>query len=852
MPGEGSVFRRASDGAWLAQLSSGPRGHRSYQTRSARTKADARRRLEEMKADRRAGLDLSKLSLGVYLRLWLDESAKLTVSANTLRGYEDVLIHLEPIAGIPLTKLTAEDIEACANRMVTHRSNAKSQQPASPKTVRNAQVMLRRALGQAELRGHVRRNVAKLVPLRRVPRSSVAALTPERAGQILRAIADDRLEAAYALAFAGLRSSEILGIARSDLDLDKRTLTVRYQIAGSGRTATRVATKTAASAATIPLPDFAIDRLRAHLGRLADERPFAPIGDFLVFVTPKGLPINGSWFTKHFQALLLTAGLPTMRLHDMRHGAASLLVDAGAHPRVAQELLRHAPGSKVTMERYAHVTAAQQRQAADLLDEMLTRAAPESVTESVTHAADAVIGSRPEEAEVVDPLGETGSGGRTRTYDQAVTGTGKSTWLLLILFGAGLILYLIGKFMRHLSFMETLTRGTIHIDIRAVFTLIIVLVALAESLGTEIILGSFLAGVLISLLSPDPQMVSKLDSFGYGFLIPVFFVMVGVNLNLREVFSSPTALMLVPLLFAAFFIAKLIPVLILKKWYDWRTVMSIGFLISAKLTLVIAAAKIGQRLHIIDNVVASAVIFVGVLSCIVGPVVFKKFYPIDIGDEKKQVVFVGANQLTLPISVELDTDKYQTFLFHKRKDNNTEDLLKNQNRNSFKVEEIPDYEVSTLEGLRVFDGDVIIIATGDDDTNAKVARAARNYGAERVIARIESPEMAEELEKDDIRTYSSFFSTKTVLKSLIQTPHMINILTREETGMTEIEMNNAEFNGTELRAFPFMGDTIIVRIFREEDSIVPHGDTRLKMGDRLIVTGSHEHIDRMSETLGRA
>jgi integrase len=89
-----------------------------------------------------------------------------------------------------------------------------------------------------------------------------------------------------------------------------------------------------------------------------------PIDDSLVFVTKDGLAINASWFTKHFQSLLKRAGLPLMRLHDMRHGAASLLVDAGGHPRVAQELLRHAPGSRVTMERYAHVTAGQQREAA--------------------------------------------------------------------------------------------------------------------------------------------------------------------------------------------------------------------------------------------------------------------------------------------------------------------------------------------------------------------------------------------------------------------------------------------------------------------------------------------------------
>jgi len=379
--------------------------------------------LEQLKADRRAGLDLSMLSLGDYLRQWLDESARPTVSANTLRGYVDMLIHLQPIADIPLTRLTAEDIERCCNAMVTHRVGARVHGRASAKTVRNVQVMLRRALGQAELRGHIRRNPAKLVTLRRVARSNVEALTPDRARSILAAIAGDRLEAAYALAFMGLRSSEILGIARSDLDLDHLAVTVRYQISGSGRRAIRVETKTAASAATIALPPFVVDRLRAHLAQQDAERPVVPFGDSLVFVTQSGVGINGSWFTKHFQSLLIRAGLPKMRLHDMRHGAASLLVDAGAHPRVAQELLRHSPGSRVTMERYAHVTARQQREAADLLQIAVAGHGPsvwESVTESVTGPTRGLASSRLKEPKVGHPLGESGSGGRTRTYDQAV------------------------------------------------------------------------------------------------------------------------------------------------------------------------------------------------------------------------------------------------------------------------------------------------------------------------------------------------------------------------------------------------------------------------------------------------
>ena len=291
-----------------------------------------------------------------------------------------------------------------------HMSAARPVGGAGRPTVSNVQVMLRRTLSQAELRGHIRRNPAKLVELRHVPRFDVQALTPARAHEILRALDGDRLEAAYALTFVGLRSSEILGLARSDVDLDNRTLTVRQQLSGSGRRAVLVETKTAASVATIPLPNFVVDQLRAHLSRQDARRPIVPIDDSLVFMTEGGLPINGSWFTKHFQALLDRAGLPAMRLHDMRHGAASLLIDAGAHPRVAQELLRHAPGSRVTMERYAHVTAAQQRTAADLLDAAVTGPV-RSVTRSVTEVADAVASSRPESPAVARPRGKVGSGG---------------------------------------------------------------------------------------------------------------------------------------------------------------------------------------------------------------------------------------------------------------------------------------------------------------------------------------------------------------------------------------------------------------------------------------------------------
>lgn len=360
------MFQQA-DGRWVAQLSIGPRGNRRYVRRVRRTEKGAGDALNEIKLDHGMGREPSKLDVGTYLRRWLDDSARPAIGPSTYRGYSDAIALLEPIHHLALAKLRPEDIErACAQMLV---KKGRRNVAAAPKTVRNAQVMLRKALAQAEARGHIARNVAKLVPLRRVPRRSLEALTPDVARRVLAALAGDRYEAAYALAMIGLRESEILGLIWPDLDRKAHVVQVRYQIVGSGEAAVRAQLKTAASEAPVPLPAFVWERLDAHRLRQLEERAGAgqETEEGLIFVTDQGWAVNGSWFGKHFQQLLDDAGLPKMTVHQLRHGAASLLVAAGAHPRVAQELLRHA-SSKTTMEIYSHVTAAQQREAADLLE----------------------------------------------------------------------------------------------------------------------------------------------------------------------------------------------------------------------------------------------------------------------------------------------------------------------------------------------------------------------------------------------------------------------------------------------------------------------------------------------------
>ena len=428
----------------------------------------------------------------------------------------------------------------------------------------------------------------------------------------------------------------------------------------------------------------------------------------------------------------------------------------------------------------------------------------------------------------------------------AVNGHGGSTiWLTGILVVFTIVFYVIGVLFKRMSFLQKLMGGTTQIGIRAVFALIILLVALAEGVGAEYILGAFLAGVVVSLLNPDEEMVEKLDSFGYGFFIPIFFIMVGVDLNIPSLVKEPSLLIIIPILILAFIVSKLIPVFLIKRWFDLKTTIASGFLLTSTLSLVIAAAKIAEQLKTISPETSGLLILSAVITCVFVPVIFKKLFPVPNEMNRRiEVSLIGKNQLTIPIAQNLTSQLYDISLYY-RKDLSDSRKLSDE----ITMIEIADYEQEILERLGLFDRDIVVCATNDDEINRKVALMAKEHGVERVICRLESTNEDMEMKSLGIEIFSNYLSNKILLKGLIETPNMLNLLSNVETSLYEIQMLNHQYENMQLRNFPFGGDIIFVRIVRNNDSIVPHGDTQLRYKDRLIVTGSKEYVDELKQEL---
>ncbi|MCA9869494.1 MAG: cation:proton antiporter, partial [Anaerolineae bacterium] len=168
-----------------------------------------------------------------------------------------------------------------------------------------------------------------------------------------------------------------------------------------------------------------------------------------------------------------------------------------------------------------------------------------------------------------------------------------------LLFVAFLIFYRIGPaFVRRprvRKFFDDLSHATVQIKVRGAILVLMLFVVLAEFVDAELILGAFLAGLIVSLLKgpEDESLVEKLEAFGFGFFIPVFFIMVGVDLDLAAAFDAPARLVVVAVLFAVATIVKIVPVLIVGRSFSLRERLAGGVLLNTHLSLEVAIAVIG-------------------------------------------------------------------------------------------------------------------------------------------------------------------------------------------------------------------------------------------------------------------
>jgi integrase len=331
-----------------------------------------------------------------WLAWWL--STRGSLRPSTLRSYTNhVQRRLIPYLGrIRLAELTGRDVA----EMFTVLTEAPTRhgRPMTPASLHRIRATLRVALNAAIRDGLLRDNPARHVQLptpRRPPelvwtktrvqawvdrgeRSTVAVWTEHQLVAFLDFVAADRLYAMWWLiALRGLRRGEAAGLRWCDLDLEDRALTVNQQRLAYGTTVTVGPPKTAASRRTVALDRTTVTVLRAHRRRQEKERAAAGQAwqdTGYVFTTTDGQPLHPDFLTRRFRALVTNSGLPPVRLHDLRHGAASLAHSAGVDLKIVQEQVGHS-SIVLTADTYTSVLTDKHHKAAEATARLVLAAA---------------------------------------------------------------------------------------------------------------------------------------------------------------------------------------------------------------------------------------------------------------------------------------------------------------------------------------------------------------------------------------------------------------------------------------------------------------------------------------------
>ena len=371
--GEGSIYRRKSDGRWVGQFKEPTAAGGKQRYVYAKTQQEALNKLKEEMAKAESGLlvEDARTTVGEYLGWWAENVVQNDVAHRTYHNYlSQIRNHILPALGKKkLRTLKLEDMEGLYRSMTASG--------LSSATVRYVHAVLRRALKQAVVRGLVPRNVAEGASLPRMVQKETQSFTPEEVRKFLVATRHDRLEALYVLAVTcGCRQGELLGLRWEDVDLGAGKLTVRRQVQrsrdGSGMVTGPTKNK---KSRTIRLGIVAVEALKAHRERQAEEVASAKglwrNPDF-VFASTIGTSLDPSNVVdRSFKPLLRRAGLPNIRFHDLRHACATLLLSEGVPVKVVQEVLGHSSVS-VTMDVYSHVLPDMQEKAAAAMDGLLS------------------------------------------------------------------------------------------------------------------------------------------------------------------------------------------------------------------------------------------------------------------------------------------------------------------------------------------------------------------------------------------------------------------------------------------------------------------------------------------------
>ena len=372
--GEGSI-RKRKDGRWEGRYTAGhdpETGKAIYKNVLGKTQAEVKEKLKQAIGETQA-LDITKAgkyTVGEWMEVWFQDYAKIKVRPSSHQTYQGYIHnHIRPnIGDIPLEKLTSLDLQKFYKKLLTEgrvdRVEAKGQPKGlSAKTVRNIHQILSSGLKLAQEQRLILTNPAEGCALPRVEHQEMKTLTTVQLASFFQEARESGVFELYYLELAtGLRRGELLGLKWEDVDLERGDLRVRRQVSRINGEVVEAPLKTKNAYRTLPLAEDTVSVLKEQRKKVGNS-PW-------VFPSPNGGPISPDSVLHMLHRVLKRAGLPKVRFHDLRHTFATLALQNGVDVKTVSGMLGHFSAG-FTLDTYAHITSAAQRQAVQTMGNVL-------------------------------------------------------------------------------------------------------------------------------------------------------------------------------------------------------------------------------------------------------------------------------------------------------------------------------------------------------------------------------------------------------------------------------------------------------------------------------------------------
>ena len=323
--------------------------------------------------------------------------------------------------------------------------------------------------------------------------------------------------------------------------------------------------------------------------------------------------------------------------------------------------------------------------------------------------------------------------------------------------------------------------------------------------------------------------------------MPIFFISVGANFDLGALFGSGSALLLLPILLVAAYAVKFLPALVFVPLSGWRKSLAAGALMSSRLSLIIAASAIALELDLVKPATNSAIILLAIVTCTASPILFNKILPQQgAAASRAGIVILGSSELAMLLGQRLKSAGEQVCFIAR-----DQDRLRSLPATGVQTQlgDPTDMEVLRKAGLP--QANALIALSDFPETTVAVCRIAReSFNLPVIIARAEEPATIAELLELNVKVVQPAMATALALEGALHFPAAFGMMMNQDENISiaDIPVSNGALAGQPLREITFAGDPLVVSVHRNGEVMVPNAETRLRLGDTLVLVGKPEAL----------